>query len=241
MKRKLMKGLAFLCLLSGILLVLYPYLAQKLYERNAGKLIDGFEERLDNPKDPGNGEDPRLLELYEKLKQENERLYADGQAGLKDPFSYQQPGIDLREYGLKENIIGYLKVERMGIELPIYLGANTENMSLGAAHLTQTSYPIGGLNTNAVIAAHRGYSQAAMFRDIEALQIGDPVIIRNFRETLNYRVVETKVVKPDDIQEVLIRPGKDMVTFSTCHPYRHNYQRYLVFCEREQTETEGIQ
>lgn len=40
--------------------------------------------------------------------------------------------------------------------------------------MTQTSMPVGGENTNCVIAAHRGgYHGDAMFRDIEILQPGD--------------------------------------------------------------------
>lgn len=43
---------------------------------------------------------------------------------------------------------------------------------------------------------------------------------------------EIKVINPTDIQELLIRPGEDRITLSTCHPYRHNYQRYIVYCKR---------
>ena len=120
----------------------------------------------------------------------------------------------------------------MEVELPILLGANTENMKEGAVHLTETSYPVGGENTNCVLAAHRGSSRAAMFRDIEILEIGDEIIIRNFRETLTYRVAELRVISPTDVQELLIQPGRDLVTLITCHPYRHNDQRYVVYCER---------
>lgn len=127
---------------------------------------------------------------------------------------------------------GSVEIPRMGVELPLYLGANEENMRLGAAHLSQTSLPIGGENTNCVIAAHRGYAMAAMFRDIEAMQEGDEVIVTNLWETLTYQVVETKVILPSDTEEVLIREGRDLVTLITCHPYGHNYQRYVVYCER---------
>lgn len=41
--------------------------------------------------------------------------------------------------------------------MPVYLGASTENMARGGALLGQTSMPLGGANTNTVIAAHRGY------------------------------------------------------------------------------------
>ena len=49
-----------------------------------------------------------------------------------------------------------------------------------------------------------------MFRDIELLEPGDEVVIENFRETLVYETVETKVIDPDEIQEVLIQDGKDI-------------------------------
>ena len=132
--------------------------------------------------------------------------------------------------GLNLSLIHILP--KMDIELPILLGANEENMSSGAVHLTGTSYPIGGVNTNCVIAAHRGYSRTAMFRDIEALEVGDKIYIENFREKLIYQVTELRIIEPTDIDKLLIQEGKDMVTLVTCHPYGYNYQRYVVFCER---------
>ena len=129
-------------------------------------------------------------------------------------------------------MIGFLSIPKMGVELPILLGANADNMRKGAVHLTETSYPIGGENTNCVIAAHRGYSKAAMFRDIEKLEIGDEVFLQNFRETLSYRVVALRVISPTDVQDLLIRENRDLLTLITCHPYQHNYQRYVVYCER---------
>ena len=109
---------------------------------------------------------------------------------------------------------------------------NEENMSKGAAQLTETSMPIGGNNTNMAVVAHRGYSYAKMFREIEKLKIGDEIFITNFWETMTYKVERIEVISPDEIDKIRIQEGKDMVTLVTCHPYPHNYQRYLVYCER---------
>lgn len=106
-------------------------------------------------------------------------------------------------------------------------------MALGAAQLTETSYPVGGVNTNSVLAAHRGYSKTAMFRDIEQLEVGDEVVIENFREVLRYKVFEIAIVNPTETDKLLIRPGEDMITLLTCHPYGSNEKRYLVYCRRE--------
>ena len=52
-------------------------------------------------------------------------------------------------------------------------------------------------------------------------------------ERLWYRVVGTKIIEPHEIENILIQPGRDMVTLLTCHPYASGgKQRYLVYCQR---------
>lgn len=241
-KRKGIFWMGIVLAVIGAGILLYPLLSQKMYDLESKKRIREFEERVEEiNKEPAQNDPENQIagkpnsffdELRKKIQEYNEDLYRSGQENLVDPFSYQQVAFSLRQWGFDEDIIGSIEIPRMGIELPIYLGATDENMARGAAHLSQTSLPIGGENTNAVIAAHRGYSRAAMFRDIEVLQTGDEVIIKNFHDTLIYQVSEIKILKPTDIDMILIQPGRDLVTLITCHPYRHNYQRYAVYCER---------
>ena len=171
--------------------------------------------------------------LYQFLMAENKRLYEAGQKDLKDAFSYEVAGIDLSQFGIEDNVIGYIHLPSINMELPIYLGANKANMRKGAVHLTQTSYPIGGENTNCVIAAHRG-SSLVMFRNIHKINAGDSIFITNFKEILTYRVVELKIISPNDIEKILIQTGRDLVTLVSCNPLGANYERYLVYCERAQ-------
>ena len=106
-------------------------------------------------------------------------------------------------------------------------------MADGAANLSQTSLPIGGENTNSVIAGHRGYGGASYFRYIDKLQIGDTVTVTNLWEELTYRVSEIKIIYPNEVEEILIQPGRELLTLLTCHPYASGgKQRYLVICER---------
>ncbi len=247
--------LAIFLFISGLAVILYPKFTDNQYKAEVSDMKTWFEqqiaeeiERVQNEnaensesgnltggEDGNTNEDSTVLpyeDLYQELKYQNEILYKEKQKDLKDPFSYEQQSIDLESYGLRENIIGFISIPKMNVELPILLGANNENMKKGAVHLTETSYPIGGENTNCVLAAHRGYSRTAMFREIQKLEIGDEIYIQNFRETLIYKVAEIRIIDPTDIQELLIQEGRDMVTLLTCHPYRYNYQRYVVFCER---------
>lgn len=224
-------ALAVILIILGFSVLLYPLYTDWQYKNDVKIQKKIFEQKIEDRE-----EELPYEELYQELKRRNEALFLEKQKDLVDPFAYEQPGIDLTAYGLEENIIGFLSIPKMGIELPILLGASKENMRQGAVHLTETSYPIGGMNTNCVIAAHRGYGKTAMFRDIEELELGDDIYIRNFREILTYKVVEICVIDPTDINKLLIQEGRDLVTLITCHPYRHNYQRYVVFCERETKE-----
>ena len=226
-KRRWRLILPLLLFLAGASVALYPLVTDLAYRREVREERTRFEAQVREQEK----EEP-FEELYRELRRRNEELYRNHQKNLTDPWSYEQPSIDLTEYGLEGNVIGFLSIPAMEIELPILLGANEENMKLGAVHLTETSYPVGGENTNCVIAAHRGYSRAAMFRDIELLEPGDRVRIENFRETLDYEVKEIRVISPTDIDQVLIQERRDLVTLITCHHYGHNDQRYVVFCER---------
>ncbi|MDL2324376.1 class C sortase [Ruminococcaceae bacterium OttesenSCG-928-A16] len=228
-KRRMIQVVAVLLLLAGAGFLVYPLVTQWIYNQQVEKIVTSFEAdvlaELNQQNSP-------LEQLYAQLQQQNKTLFDEGQKNLKDPFSYQQPGINLEEYGISDNIIGVLSIPKINELLPIYLGANEDNMTKGAVHLTQTSYPIGGENTNSVIAAHRGYYKAAMFRQIQKLEIGDPVYVRNFYEVLEYKITDITIIYPDEIDKVLIQPGKDMLTLFTCHPYGQNTQRYVVYCQR---------
>lgn len=234
-KRKIIFIIAAVLILSGLGVLLYPQFTAFLYRQDVAKQKEIFLQQIQAGNRVGEespGFSPDLEALYQELKRQNEKLFEEKQKDLNDPFSYQQPAVSLAQYGLTDNVIGFLSIEKMGIELPIYLGANEQNLSLGAAHLTETSYPIGGENTNCVLAAHRGFSKAPMFRQIQLLEPGDVVTIQNFRETLRYQVVQTEVILPTQVDHLLIQPGRDMLTLITCHPYPTNTHRYVVYCQR---------
>ena len=54
---------------------------------------------------------------------------------------------------------------------------------------------------------------------------------------LTYQVVDTKVIRPNDVESIHIQPNRDMITLLTCHPpATGGRERYLVYCERIETE-----
>lgn len=149
--------------------------------------------------------------LYDEMDKYNKNLAQNGQS-ISDAWSYEQQPMDLENLNIDSDnpIIGYIEIPDMKIRLPLMLGASSKNLEKGAAVLSQTSMPIGGENTNCVIAGHRGWEGSAYFQYIENMKVGSKVYITNPWETLVYECTSIKVIYPDDVSSILIQPGKDM-------------------------------
>ena len=209
------------------------YRAEKTREIRQG--VKQFTQKVEEVQEISNQTEESMPyeDLYRSIQTYNEWLVKINQGNLTNSVSMAIVPFTMTDYGLPDEVFGVLRIPAMDLEMPIYLGANDENMAAGAAVLTQTSIPIGGENTNAGIAGHRGWNGYPYFLDIENLQVGDLVYIKNIWEELTYKVTAIRIVYPDDIDAILIQPGRDMVTLLTCHPPNTGGRyRYLVYCER---------
>lgn len=229
MGRTSVKIVCLILMVVGMGFILYPNVERYKAEYNDKKVIKEIQRKR---KEVNTESKEKYETLYQEMVEYNQEIYETHQSDLKDAWSYQQPPFALREYGVVDEAVGYLTINAMDIRLPLFLGAVKENLDKGATVLGQTSMPVGGENTNCVVAAHRGWKGMPLFSDIEKLKEGDEVILDNLWDTLYYRVVEIRIISPDEIDAVKIQKGRDLLTLVTCHPYRYNYQRYVVYCER---------
>ena len=214
--------------LALMVILCQPIAAPMVYEQTVKEEVAVVEQEQ---KEPGIHQD-----LREAMEAYNLQLSQD-QSGLDSVDSYEAPGLNLEDYGMEaDDAVGYVEIPAMDVTLPLYLGASRAHMNDGATVLGQTSMPIGGISTNCVIAAHRGWNGKAMFRDVELLQEGDLVYLTNLWETLTYQVTGISIIWPDEVEAVAIKPEQDMVTLLTCHPYIVGTHRYLVYCQRVKDE-----
>ena len=256
MRRGKLRSLALLMVLlmfaAGLAIFLYPYLWGAMVDREISLNAQDFLNRdeteptipevivtIDSPTEP---EETRAYpELWADMVRYNETIYTQRQAGLSCQYDYQKPSFRLSDYGLGDEVFGVISIPAMELEMPIFLGATEQHMADGAAHLSQTSLPIGGTNTNCVIAGHRGYNGASYFHYIDKLKVGDLVSVTNLWERLTYRVCEIKIIDPHDVTDILIQPGRELLTLLTCHPYASGgRQRYVVYCERVESTPVSI-
>lgn len=244
-------------MIVGVLIFAWPDVQAWYTARQNSELIQEFDTTQETVKDPqeadaniqepvqdSSGTDERKFdiiqgtdELYEEISSYNKEIYENNQMQFCDAWSVAQTPVAVKQ--LQKGMFGYIRIPKMSCALPLYVGASASHMDKGAAVLGGTSVPIGGENTNSVIAGHRGWKRGKYFKQIEKLKPGDAVYITNPWGTLSYRVESISIIAPTDSDKVKIQEGKDMVTLVTCHPYRsHGKKRYVVYCVRDESLAE---
>lgn len=164
-------------------------------------------------------------DLYEKMEAYNKRLYEEEDCS--------RPAYEELSAAAAEEAVGTISIPDMDVQLPLFIGASYEHLDKGAAVLGGSSMPVGGENSNCVILGHRSWCGAPYFRDIDAMKEGSLVLIDNGKELLYYEAFEREIILPDDRSALRIRPGEDLVTLITCHPYLGGgTHRYVVYCRR---------
>ena len=239
MARRIRQWIGFLIMLAGLGLLTGPFLLGAREEKVQKQVVDSFYQGVgkaqtvptalptvetQTPQEP---QDP----FYQAAKAYNASLLSSGQEAMTSRSDLEQFALSALDYGYAENIIGTIQIPRMEIELGLYLGANSENMAKGAAIFGMTSLPLGRESENVAIAGHRGWRGAPMFREIQKLQIDDPIYVTTPWQTLVYRVFEIRIVTPEDNTWCKIQQGRTLISLMTCHPYGQNYQRYIVLAE----------
>ena len=256
MKRKLLIALAVLLFLFGLVVLLYPTIRTAAFRQAERREIRRFQEyRAENRAEGGISLDTSSIEAPEDIHQpestaqtepaETERAFPElweacvaynTQLVEEQPTSLTASGMDspalvLSDYGWEEDVFAALSIPSAEIETPLYLGASRSNLTKGGVILGQTSLPIGGESTHCVIGGHRTWNAILHpFISLEEVAVGDLVQITNPWETLSYRVISTQTIYPDDLEQVRIQPGRDLLSIFTCtYP---NTKRVLVTCER---------
>ena len=219
MKRDKVGIFLVLMLFIGVWVLLYPALSQYWNSKTQTHAVDNYQDILDSLQK----ED--CTKYFEEADHYNAAL-----RNLDVPLmEYGQ----LTEYNQILNVsgtgvMGYITIEKLGVELPLYHGTSDSVLNIACGHMEGTSLPVGGESTHSVLSAHRGLPHAKLFTDLDKMELGDVFTITILDRTLTYQVDQIKVVNPNEIDEVHIIEGEDHCTLLTCTPYGINSHRLLV-------------
>jgi len=221
MKNFLINTLIILLFVGGLALILYPTVSNIINERNMSTVINRYEDEV-NQLDIDTRK--AVMEQAHKYNKDFPELYAR-MSGAEIAVSPEYTNtLNLSGTG----IMGSLQINKIRVNLPVYHGTSDEVLQVAVGHLPETSLPVGGKSTHAVLSAHTGLPSAKLFTDLDQLEIGDLFSITVLDEVLIYTVDQILVVEPEDSRELRIFEGKDYVTLVTCTPYGINSHRLLV-------------
>ena len=215
------KTVIFLTLgfLVGICILLYPAFSDFWNSKTQSRAITDYESVLDNL------DENEYSAIFERAHAYNKALYETNYP-LMDYKNV--PGYYDTLRITDNDMIGYLKIDRIGVELPIYHGTSDDVLNRGVGHLEGSSLPIGGENTHSIMSAHRGLPSSKLFTDLDRVEKGDTFQIIILDQVLTYQVDYIKVIEPTDVSDLQIIEGGDYCTLFTCTPYGINTHRLLV-------------
>ena len=216
-------GFLMLMLLVGLSVMLYPIISDWWNSKVQTRAVANYEETVKNM----TSED--YSRYFAEAEEYNKKLLT-----LAFPFSsYDEiEGYDDTLNVSNTGIMGYITIPCIKVELPIYHGTSSEVLNIAAGHMEGSSLPIGGVNSHAVISAHRGLPSARLFTDLDQLNKGDLFTITVLDRVFTYEVEEILIVKPEEIDKLAVIPNGDYVTLMTCTPYGVNTHRMLIRSHR---------
>ena len=148
LKKYLANLILVLILVSGLGIVLYPSVSNYINSKHQSKAIDNYSKQLANVK-------PADFEKFWKEAEAFNKRLADQKT------SFEVTDKTLAEYNklldpTQTGIMGYLEIENIGVNLPIYHGVEETTLAVGIGHLPGSSLPTGGESTHTVLSGHRG-------------------------------------------------------------------------------------
>jgi sortase A len=111
-----------------------------------------------------------------------------------------------------DGLIGRMEVVRLGVSVMVVEGTSNKTLRRAVGHIAGTALP--GQDGNVGIAGHRD----TFFRPLRNIQADDIITLTTLGGEYRYRVVSTKVVRPENV-EVLNSDGNEILTLVTCYPF----------------------
>lgn len=136
---------------------------------------------------------------------------------------------------------GVVYIPRLGTDYarPLAEGVGSDVLdTLGLGHYPE-SQPLGAYG-NFALAGHR-QTNGAVLDHIDELQTGDKIYIRTAQGYYTYKVYESKIVLPSEVDVIAPNPDQPqapvaeatrrLLTLTSCHPRYGSTERYVVHAE----------
>ena len=216
---------AILIVLSGVIVFNYPTIATFVNNFFASKEVSEYEEKVEQM---DTSELDRMMDLAYAYNASLPRNYPADPFSGTNIFDFTGTEFETFEMVQPDALIGYCEVPKIGVYLAVYYGTSDEVLGKSLGLVENTSLPVGGPGTHAVISGHSGLASKKLFTDLTRMEEGDLFFIHVLNKHFAYEVDKITVVLPDETKELAIEKDKDLVTLLTCTPFGINDHRLLV-------------
>ncbi|MCD8078471.1 MAG: class C sortase [Lachnospiraceae bacterium] len=221
-KDRLMTVVLVCVLVVGLIVLFYPTVSDWWNRQVSTRAVATYDEAVSSLTETD------YTDIFEAAEAYNEGLAEIGSArAIAHPDLVDETYWDTLDI-TGTGIMGYITIDKINVQLPIYHGSDSGVLQIAAGHLEGTSLPVGGESTHCVISAHRGLPSARLFTDLDQMEVGDTFTITVLNQVLTYEVDQITIVEPTELEDIYIEEGADYCTLMTCTPYGVNTHRLLV-------------
>ncbi len=220
MKSKLTNALIVLALFTGLSLILYPLISDYINSLHQSRAIQSYEKSVSSEMT-----EKKIADYFDQAYDYNKRLLETPDAFyIPEKVSGYDQILDITGTG----IMGYITIDKINVELPIYHSVDENILQVAVGHLPGTAFPVGGIGNHSVLSGHRGLPSAKLFSDLNKLENGDTFSITILNHVMVYQIDQVLTVLPEDADALAPEAGRDLCTLVTCTPYGINSHRLLV-------------
>ena len=229
MKSKIATFFVVLFFIAGLGVFNYPVISTLYNQLHEGTVMSSYDEKV------AQMEQEELDALYKQAQDYNRKIAEEGPT-VQDAFEQGETVEDeLYDQTLNmegSGVMGSIEIPKIHVFLPIYHGTSPDVLEVGVGHLQGSSLPVGGDTTHSILTGHRGLPSAELFTNLDRLEEGDIFYIHILRKTLAYKIYNIETILPEEVENLIIEEGKDLITLVTCTPYGINSHRLLLHAER---------
>jgi sortase A len=129
----------------------------------------------------------------------------------------------------------FLHIPRLGrrYSVPVVQGVSLPDLARGVGHYPSTAVP--GAVGNFAVAGHRA-TNGEPFAHLDAVKVGDPLVVETRAQWFVYVVDRIKIVSPNDVGVIEPvpnhperQPTRRLITLTTCNPRWGSTERLIIF------------
>ncbi len=168
--------------------------------------------------------------LYPAYTENSYQTFQDKLKNAAEAERTRETGQSMSMPVIPGEAVARLEIPNIGLDVYVMSGVGGAVLKQAPGHYEETPLPEG--QGNSAIAGHRTM-HGHPFLELDELTVGDQIIASTRNGRFVYRVVEVKLVEPEDVS-VLDQTETPSLTLTTCDPVGSDAQRLIVVAEYDQ-------